>query len=388
MKIKASLLLMLLLMCFGAKAQLSQENLNKKNVLYFAPRTMVGAVLPTNDFLRGENASGEPITWYHSQTLGFMAQTTGSKEWHHVLNFPYYGGSLYTAGIPQDSEMGRPYAIYGYMGVPLKRVEKHTFGYELGFGFATNWDRYDPVTNPNNITIGSYSTVYIGANLIWAWEIAPLLELKTGIGFTHFSNGATRKPNKGLNLAAPLIELSYRLDEMPKLEREVPPPYPKHHEIAIQASYSYKQELYESTVGNFKSYNLSTSYMRQTTWKNKFGFGGDMSYDTQGALYTTKDDEGNVVLHTSERFADRFVLGSYLTYEFVISHLSVASSLGIYTYRKKPEGAGPLVYQRIGLKYHFDSNFFLAVAVRAHSFSVAEMIEWGVGYRIKWGEGK
>ncbi|MFV0366360.1 MAG: acyloxyacyl hydrolase [Mangrovibacterium sp.] len=394
MKTKLLLFASLFLFSGIAHAQLSAENYNKKNVLFFAPRAMVGYVLPTNDFLKGANNQGSPINWYNSQSLGLAVQTTGNREWHHVLNFPYYGGGVYTAGFPQDTEMGRPFAIYGYMGIPLKRTEKHTFGYELAFGFATNWDRYDPVTNPNNITIGSYSTVYIGANLVWSWEISPLLDLRAGVGFTHFSNGAMRKPNKGLNLAAPLVELSYRLEEMPKLEREVPPPYKQHNEIAIQASFSAKQEEYgssvegvHSTIGNFRSYNLSTAYMRQITWKNKFGVGVDVSYDTQGALTTSQDEHGNVMLHTSDKFSDRFVLSPYGTYEFVVNRLSLASSLGFYLYRQKPQGGAPFLYQRIGLKYHFKNDMFMSILVRAHSFSVADLIEWGVGYRIKWGKG-
>ncbi len=391
MKIKILFPLVFLLLTFTAKAQLSVENYNKKDVLYLAPRVMGGYVLPTNDFLKGANNNNETINWYNSQSLGLAVQTTGNREWHHVLNFPYYGGSVYTAGFPQTNEMGRPFAVYGYMGVPIKRMDNYAFGYELGFGFATNWKRYDPITNPNNITIGSYSTVYIGANLFWSWEIAPKLNLKTGLGFTHFSNGAMRKPNKGLNLAAPFVEVGYRFNELPEFQREVPPPYHQHNEVAIMASFSSKQEEYKSnvagvqaTMGNFQSYNLSVAYMRQITWKNKFGVGIDSSYDTQGGLTFNQNEQGEVELQTKQSFSDRYVLGAFGTYEFVVNRLSVASSLGCYLYRQKPQDGAPLIYQRIGLKYHFKNDIFLGILVRAHNFSVADMIEWGVGYRIKW----
>ncbi|MFV0291530.1 MAG: acyloxyacyl hydrolase [Mangrovibacterium sp.] len=388
---KKILSFVLCLCAFSANAQLTEENYKKKNTLYFAPRANVGYVLPTNEFLTGENNSQSPINWYHAQSIGLAVQTTGSKEWHHVLNFPYYGVSCYTAGFPQTNEMGRPWAAYAYMGVPIKRTQTHAFGYELAFGFATNWKRYDPVTNPNNITIGSYSTVYIGANLFWSYQLSPLLDFKTGFGFTHFSNGAMRKPNKGLNLAAPFVELSYRFEELPKLERQTPSPYEQCNEIAIQASFSSKQEEYESsvenvasTIGKFEMYNLSAAYMRQITWKNKFGAGIDWSYDTQGNLSYSENSQGVVVLDQSNLFADRTVLGLYGTYEFIANRISLASSLGAYVYRKKPEGGAPIIYQRIGLKYHFKNDMFVSVLVRAHNFTVADIIEWGVGYRIKW----
>ncbi|MFV0522026.1 MAG: acyloxyacyl hydrolase [Mangrovibacterium sp.] len=391
MRIKIALSISFFLMALVSEAQLSAENYGKKNVMYLAPRVMTGYILQSNDFLKGANNHNSPINWYNSQSLAVAVQTTGNKEWHHVLNFPYYGGAVYTAGFPQDNEMGRPIAIYGFMGIPLKRTDKHVFGYELGFGIATNWDRYDPITNANNITIGSTTTVYIGANLFWSWEIAPKFDLKTGLGFTHFSNGAMRKPNKGLNLVAPFVELGYRFNEMPELVREVPPKYKKHQEIAMHMSYSRKQEEYKSsvkgvhsTLGTFDSYNFSAAYLKQTTWKNKFGGGIDLSYDMQGGLKTSENDLGEVELHQGNSFADRFVLGVYGTYEFVINRLSLASSLGAYVYRHKAVDATPVVYQRIGLKYHFGNDIYMGILVRAHNFSVADMIEWCVGYRIKW----
>jgi hypothetical protein len=41
-------------------------------------------------------------------------------------------------------------------------------------------------------------------------------------------------------------------------------------------------------------------------------------------------------------------------------------------------------YQRIGLKYHIFENIFAGINVRAYDFSIADYIEWNIGYRIKW----
>ena len=54
--------------------------------------------------------------------------------------------------------------------------------------------------------------------------------------------------------------------------------------------------------------------------------------------------------------------------------------VGISIPRRKP---GPS-YQRIGLKYHIFENVFTGINVRAYDFSIADYIEWNIGYRIKW----
>ncbi len=389
MRAKVALLLLGFLIVFDAQAQVTKDDSRKKDNLYLSSRTSVGYILPTNDFLTGANYGNRDITWGYSESFALGVQTTGNKEWHHVLKFPYYGGAVYTAGFPQTNEMGQPIAVYGFMGFPVKRTDNYSFGYELGFGVASNWKQYDVHNNPNNITIGSGSTVYIGASLYWAWELNSKWQVKTGVGFTHFSNGAIKKPNKGLNLAAPFFELNYRLDELVQLERQVVPNYKKHQEIATHFSYSRKQEEYKSTFANvpstmatFNAYNLSVAYMRQINWKNKFGGGVDISYDTQGNLSVSQNDKGEVIVLQNNIFSDRIAIGLFGTYEFCINKLSVASSLGAYV---KPHGnSASIIYQRIGLKYHFENNIYLGVLVRAYNLSVADMLEFCVGYRIKW----
>ncbi|WP_163716752.1 acyloxyacyl hydrolase [Mangrovibacterium lignilyticum] len=362
-----------------------------KRYSFFSTRYHAGRVLQTNDFLRGENLQEEPITSFHALAFSYGVQTAGQKEWHHVLNFPYYGVSFYNANFFNSQELGYPTALYGFMGFPFKRTKRSTVGYELGFGLTYNWQAYDPYRNPFNIAIGSNKTVYIDASLFYSYDLTPRWQLKTGLGFTHFSNGATKKPNSGLNLVSPFIEVNYSLHDRPILIREKQPDYLDNYELAVQMGVGKKQESYKNPedeelkiAGSFAVVNFSAAILKQVSWKNKFGAGVDITHDTQGNVKISYDQEGIPVVHKSEDFLDLMKVGIYGTYEFCVNHLSVASHLGFYALRKSYPGQQPFIYQKFGLKYHFKNDVYIGLLVRAHKFTVADVIEWNVGYRLKW----
>jgi len=358
---------------------------------FFAARYHSGRVIQTNKFLKGINLRETPINSFQSLAISYGVQTAGQKEWHHVLNFPYYGFSFYNANFFNSQELGYPTALYGFLGIPLKRTEKVAFGYELGFGLTYNWKAYDPYRNPFNVAIGSHHTVYIDLSLFYSYNLTPRWQLKTGMSFTHFSNGATKKPNSGLNLFAPFAEVNYSLDDRPILIRKKIPTYNLNYELALQLGTGKKQEIYKNpdnqelkTVGSFSVVNISAAYLKQTTWKNKYGIGIDLTHDTQGNVKISYDETGLPIINKTNEFTDKLKMGIYGTYEFCIDRLSVASYLGFYALRKSYAGNPPMVYQKFGLKYHLKNDLYIGLLVRAHKFTVADVIEWNIGYRFKW----
>lgn len=336
--------------------------------------------------------NGEPITSFHSLAFSYGVQTAGQKAWHHVLNFPYYGVSFYNANFFDARELGYPTALFGFLGIPLMRTERSSLGYELGFGLTYNWKPYDPYKNPFNLAIGSHHTVYIDASLYYSYDLSKRWQLKSGFSFTHFSNGATKKPNSGLNLVSPFVELNYALQDRPLLVRQMPPPNEKHYELALQLGAGKKQETYKNpdddelrTIGSFSVINISAALLRQPGWKHKFGAGVDATYDTQGNLKVDYDTaDGLPVLYKSTKATDRMKMGIYGTYEFCIDRLSIASCLGLYALRNKYDEEPPVLYQKFGLKYHLKNDMYFGLMVRARKFTVADVIEWNVGYRLKW----
>jgi len=362
-----------------------------KRYNYLSLRYTPGYILPTNDFVKGENESGDPIRYYQALDISYGVQTDGRKDWHHIFNFPYYGVSFYNANFFNVDELGLPTALYGFIGIPIKRKENSLFGYELGFGLTYNWEAYDPYNNPFNIAIGSYRTVYVNANMFYEYYINKRWSARGGLGFTHFSNGGTKKPNSGLNLVSPFFQLNYSFKDRPEFNRLPQPEYEKHYEVAIQYGAGAKNKIYTNPDNNdlindamFSFSNISAAFLKQTTWKNKFGAGFDLTYDEMIESIVTYPDNEIPIVNQADKFTDKLILGLYGTYEFTIDRLSVASYFGAFAFRNSRSNAPNLLYQKFGLKYHFKRDIYVGLLVRAHNFSVADVIEWNIGYRIKW----
>ena len=357
-----------------------------------------GDVIQSNDFVKGTNNTQKAIDYFQALTFSYSVQTDGDREWHHIFNFPYYGVGFYNANFFNVDELGTPTALFGFMGFPLKRWGKSVWGYELGFGLTYNWEPYNKETNPWNVAIGSYRTVYIDANLFYEYALSPRWDVRGALGFTHFSNGSIKQPNKGLNLMAPSIEFSYNFKDRPLLNRSPQPAYQQHYELALQLGGGRSNELYENTntaatqegvaavTDTIHSFlNFSAALLKQTTWKNKFGVGIDLTYDEKANVQVTNPENlsQQPIVELSNRPLDRMMLGVFGTYEFTIDRLSVASYLGVLAIRKKDPNIKSL-YQKFGLKYHFRNDMYVGILIRAHNFSVADVIEWNIGYRIKW----
>ena len=106
-----------------------------------------GGVLQTNEFLKGENASGQPIKSYQSIALEFGLQTNGEKSWHRAWGMPSVGFGIYGAALANEDELGHPVAIYGFFNNTLKQWNRFGIHFEGGAGMTFNWRPYDAIIN-------------------------------------------------------------------------------------------------------------------------------------------------------------------------------------------------------------------------------------------------
>lgn len=352
-----------------------------------------GNVINTNDFLDGINAHNTPVKHYTSVSAGFGVQTTGKTDWEHIHNFPQFGVAVYKASFDNEKEIGRPISILGFYKAPIFRRGNSAIMYNVGLGLTFNWKCYDYQTNPYNITIGSKSTVYLGLGFEYNYTIAKQLVVGAGVEATHFSNGATRKPNKGLNIATPYLTVSYLLNPMPKLQRRIDIERKRNNEIYIAIGGGIKRTECDSTqfpdakprFMDSKYYvgTISTAYMRQYGNRGKFGGGINIIYDDW--LGSTVKMNGNKAEKEAGDVNKRFTLGVFASHEFCIDRLSIITQMGCYVlkskhvYRNKPD-----INERAGIKYHFKNDMFAGVNIYAHQFSKADFIEWNIGRRFTW----
>lgn len=368
------------------------DSLLMRNRLKAELRYDFGNVMPTNSFVRLQNTDPDGLAHYYSYALRIAKQTNGNQLWQQLYGYPEYGLGVYSALFTNTKNLGTPFAFYGFLNAPFFRINKLSLNYELGLGFAFNWKHYDPLTNPGNIAISADGSVYIDAGLDLKYQIAKRFELGFGYGFTHFSNGRLKLPNKGLNTGAAKIMLTYDLYKEPiQYQKQKKSRYRGHYEWIISAYGGIQNVVYLGTDVNVVTgmkginlpvYGVSNTFNRQVDYKSKIGIGFTVGYN--GSQNSQIIVESGKLDEQETSFSRHLSLSIYPSYELVINKLSVIIQPGLYLYRKQTANMSPSFYQRIGVKYHFLKNTFAGISLRASKFYISEFIEWTIGQRINW----
>ncbi len=350
-----------------------------------------GYVFATNPFLRGINSAATKIDDVQTFSLKLSHQTSGTKQWEQLYRYPEYGIGLYVADFFNPEEIGMPIAAYGFLNAPFARKEKLTFNYEIRFGATFNWRAFNPLTNQYNISIGAGESFLIYAGLNLQYQLSRKLELEAGLGLTHFSNGAMKKPNFGINTIAPHISVKYNLYDPPTFIRHEIPVYDKENEWVVDIFGGFKNIVFDSIdfdiVEKYEGvyypvFGVSSTINRQLSYKSKLGIG--MTFTYNGTVNAQAFVEGSELELADGRFGDKVMISIYPSYELVINKASIIIQPAYYLYRKKLSNQSPVFHQRIGLKYHFSDNFFAGITLVDYKFHVSDFIEWNVGYRLKW----
>lgn len=353
-----------------------------------------GQVFITNSFLKGENFNQQKVDRFWTISIQAGKQTHGLEEWQAIWLCPSYGLGISMPDFYIEDELGRPVTIYGYFIAPFKRWKRFSLNYEIGFGIAFNWKRYHTETNPHNVAIGSYASLFADWGINMRYSVSRNLDLDAGVTLSHFSNGAMAMPNKGINTIAPRIAARYNFRKSrPAYKPWEVPAYVDNWELQIFLAGAVKAvPLDTSSVISRKSIlgvrfgiaTLDAFLVRQISHKVKLGAGIDLAYNpASNAQYYY---EGGEIIKNPADFSYRFSLAAVGSLEFVFHRLSIIIQPGYYVLRKKYDPQPPAFFQRVGLKYHFTkkASWFAGVTVRAYDFQVADFVEWTVGHRIQW----
>lgn len=372
---------------YSADISLSDSTKKQPDLTLFASYQQ-GKVLLTNDFVRGNNIKHIPINSFRAESLQLLRQTTGESLWEQLYKFPRYGFGIYSAQFIQSSEIGKPIAVYGVLGIPLLRLKKLSLCADFGLGLTFNWESFGE--DKYNIALGAEETVYInaGPSLEYSFENGFIVDL--GASFTHFSNGALKKPNFGINTFAPKVSLGYNFNrpKNPFIYQEVPE-FQTKSEIITSFFTGWENVLYkgndvDSVTKNkgvyYSTFGLSATYNRQVSYKSKIGVGLMVGY--MGAVNSSISVVNGKLEDKDASFKEGFELSIFPSYELVINKLSLLIQPGFYLYRTKYVNRTPALYQRVGIKYDVQKDLSFGINLRAYSYYISDFIEWTVAYRF------
>jgi len=359
---------------------------------YLRGAYQAGAVLGTNDFLKGDNQAGTPIDRFNSIRLDYGWQTDGSQDWHHVYNFPSYGIGLYGADFFNDEELGRPTSLYGFFVWPLARSHRWTFNFDMAFGFTHNWESYDPVNNPQNIAMGLGRSVHIEGGPNLEYRLARQWSLIGAVTYTHFSNGGSQRPNHGINQIGPMVYVKYDTDTpvLTPVRRHISD-YPRGWDLTVAGAVGKRNlTLRLDDAGqrgdylnrNYMVGNLTVGLGRRFAFKSRGVFGLDLGYDESvgdlielNAFNDGRNEHGTT--------GDNYELALFGGYEIIANRTHLILHLGYKVLYKDIPGRLPVFYQRLGVKQFVYEDWFAGLNVRFHELGSADNLEWNMGYAVE-----
>jgi len=336
-----------------------------------------GEVLKTNKYVNGNNKFNLPISDYSSADFRVGWQTLGTRQWHQHLLMPYYGAGVHMSYFANNDYFGLPSALYLFCGGPFARRPKHAFNYEFNLGLSYDWKHYDKTTNPLNVAIGSQQTAYIDLRVFYSRYVFKRMELHAGLRATHFSNGATAFPNKGLNIVSPYFNVRYALTQH-KIPKEVKP----QHGLAPITEYNLMLSIGRRAIEGTKTINSAYATLLDLTFEYqkpvgnifKWGFAVDLGLDENRNVIINDNDVQKASL------TKQFFLGNAVVGQFRVHQFAIQADMGIELIGSGYTSFLKRVYQRMGLRYYVAEKFIAGVRIKARNFSQADYIEWSLGY--------
>lgn len=114
--------------------------------------------------------------------------------------------------VPYTTHMGDILTLYGRFDRPLFRTRRWSGGYYLGTGLGYAMSHYDKTRHIDNELIGTHLNIFFTTGLFVNYRLSSGLAVEAGLDFSHHSNGALYRPNKGANYLGPFIGLKHTLN--------------------------------------------------------------------------------------------------------------------------------------------------------------------------------
>ncbi len=312
----------------------------------------------------------ETFAWqkFPSFEINIGKQTTGEKAWEYEYNFPSYGGGTAIFDFA-DPSLGTAVSGFGYVNFCLTRSKDISFLIRLATGVGYFSNIYDPEDNPENLAVSTPLNVYFNLGAHLKFSLSDHLSLSAGGGLAHFSNGAFRKPNRGLNIFKTSVALRYNFYPDISYHRE-PPDQPEKKKTGFTMLLAGGVMQPKEGDPNYNVQTFSFNLTQKLNHVQRWGAGFDFFYNSKVSEELASQNKPDTFIKTLRN-------GIYISHELLFENLAIVKNLGIYL----PHEINPPkpYYQRLGLRYYITENSMVNVSLIAHR-AVAEVVEWGVGY--------
>ena len=331
-----------------------------------------GYVMPVDD----KNVVNELLkaSRYSSVNISACWDVSPTSVYSRIYRKPKLGVGLAFLNFHNPS-FGIPNVLYGFTEIPISRKGKRLhFTYGIGAGLAWGFHHYDKNDDPQNLAIGSSANAHLQVNFIMHYWLSKNFLLSAGTGFRHYSNGALKKPNAGINVIPFSLSVEYKM-----MERLVPnasptlPPFRKRWIYSVYNSVGAKQLEMDKPVVFKNLFGVNAGY--KFSYKHRAVAGFDLTY-TAGAAGRIPGDQSALSKSVS--------YGPYIGWEwFLTDRIYFPVYLGAYLHRNIENEEQSLLFQRLGIRYAMlpSRSLVIGCGLRSHLGS-ADFVEFTLGYNF------
>ena len=359
-------------------------------------------VFPTNPFFKG-TLTGKPVRESMSAHIKYGFQFGSSGNTGKMYPYAIQGIGVAYNTFFNNAEIGNPVALYVFQTSRIVTVAPGlSLDYEWNFGASFGWTPYDPEHNPMNIVVGSKANAYINLGFLLNWQITPGLNLRAGLGLSHFSNGNTGFPNAGVNTAGGRVGLTGSFGRFGPV-RKIPENCFTGEDAGASCKFEIPKVTYDLilygatrkrvllwddmdpyvTPGNFAIAGLNFNPLYNFNRYFRAGLSLDAQWDESANIqshiageYTPYED----VRFYRPPFIEQFSLGLSARVEVVMPIFAINLGIGrnIICRGKDTDS----FYQTFVLKTNVTRNIFLHVGYQLFRFREPNNLMLGIGYRF------
>ena len=339
----------------------SVKNIQNTLVEYKIHRSYIAA---HHDFIKYYQTSHFNI---HELSIGRV--NNGKKLWHELYNYPVNGLGFQFVDF-NNSDLGKLFALYYYIDIPLVKREKITMSFNFSSGLAYHNELFNEDNNHLNILISTKLNGLFNAEFNINYLVNNKLSLSTGLDFAHTSNGLVKSPNFGINMASINAGIRYYFEpEQTEIESHLKDRFQQHTDLILSLSTGYKNIFLE---GQYHTFTFSADYGKHIGYRLRPGIGLEIYYDGYCEQKIIRELLENTMVNK-------------LRYGIFVSNYLKFGSVAIFT---QPEfilfSATKMQYrwfQNIGFIYYVTPRLFTRVLLRSYRFT-ADFIEWGLAYKV------
>lgn len=299
----------------------------------------------------------------------FMIKGLGQKDWHYRYRKPFYGVTGFFGTAGNRELLGHYFGVYGFINFPLITKRPYQLTFKLGSGAAYASKIYDSEDNILSMALSTHLNAMVVLGLDNRFTFGNnTLSLK--LDMTHFSNGATKVPNLGLNL--PYISFGYgrRIQESNFCaDCPVAGVGKPTMQYGVVAYGSVKERF---PVGERKYGVFGLNFFGRKFFEKRGG--AELSLDVVSNQELVDFQPG-----VSKTQAEILQMGIYAGYLVPFDRLHIVVGMGAYV-KNKYNPYGPL-YHRLGFRYMFDNGWNVNISLKSH-WARADYIEYGIGYSL------